>query len=103
MSELEYQLEGLLGGLERRDAEALATALDALAAARLADPDLVAAAVELPVLVAAAGRVVVGFGVTQQHQTAHGASRFVSSLQINVQAGAQDKVTSACWVRKKTI
>jgi hypothetical protein len=42
MSELENQLECLLGGLERRDADALTTALDALAAADLADPDLAA-------------------------------------------------------------
>jgi hypothetical protein len=41
-----------------------------------------------------------GLGVTQQQQTAHGAIRFVSSLPINVQAFnvqalAQDKVTTA--------
>jgi hypothetical protein len=42
MSELENQLEDLLGGLDRRDAEALAVAVDALVAERLADPDLVA-------------------------------------------------------------
>jgi hypothetical protein len=34
---------------------------------------LAAAVVETAVLIAAAGRVVLGLGVTQQHQTAHGA------------------------------
>jgi hypothetical protein len=41
--------------------------------------------------------------MTQQHQTAHGATRFVSSPRINVQTDAQDKVTSGRSVRKKTI
>jgi len=62
-----------------------------------------AAVVEPSVHVAATGRVGLGLGVTQQHQTAHGAFsiwfkscsiRFKSS-RINVQGGAQDKVTSA--------
>ena len=39
-----------------------------------------AAVVELAVFIAAARRVVLGLGVPQQHQTAHGASRFGSSL-----------------------
>jgi hypothetical protein len=42
MSDLEYQLEGRFDRPERGDAEALATALAALAAAGLADPDLAA-------------------------------------------------------------
>jgi hypothetical protein len=55
-----------------------------------------AAVVEPSVHIAAAGRVGLGLGVTQQHQTAHGAiSLRFKSCRINVQAGAQDKVTSA--------
>ena len=58
---------------------------------------VVAAVVEPAVLIAAARRVGFGLGVTQQHQTAHGAiSIRFRSVMINVQARlAQDKVTSA--------
>ena len=48
-----------------------------------------AAVVEPAILIAAARRVVFGLGVTQQHQTAHGAISIRSrSEQINVQADA---------------
>jgi len=73
----------------------------------LADPatDLgsvtTAAAVEPAVFIAATRRVVLGLGVPQQHQTAHGASRFGSVSRINVQTDAQDKVTSARSILKK--
>jgi hypothetical protein len=41
---------------------------------------MAAAAIEPTVLIAAARRIVFGLGVPQQHQTAHGASRFGSIL-----------------------
>ena len=56
---------------------------------------LAAAVVEATVLVTAARRVGLGLGVTQQHQTAHGDSRIRYSVQINLQAPVEDKVTSA--------
>jgi hypothetical protein len=37
---------------------------------------------------------VLGLGVAQQHQTAHGDLDSFRGLRINVQAEAQDKVTS---------
>ena len=46
----------------------------------------VAAIVETAVLVAAGRRVGLGFGMTQQHQTAHGQqSRFVLSFNLQAQ------------------
>jgi hypothetical protein len=58
---------------------------------------LVATLVEPAVLVTAARRVGLGLGVTQQHQTAHG---ILESLRVqdNLQAPAEDKVTSGLWV-----
>jgi len=63
---------------------------------------LAATVVEPAVLIAAARRVGLGLGVTQQHQTAHGAISIVQILRINVQTGlrASDKRRT---VRKKTI
>jgi hypothetical protein len=58
---------------------------------------LLATLVEPPVLVAAAWRVSLGLGVTQQHQTAHG---ILESLRVqnNLQAPVEGKVTRACTV-----
>lgn len=55
---------------------------------------LVAAVVEAAILVTAARRVRLGLGVTQQHQTAHGIPESLH-VQNNLQAAAEDKVTSA--------
>src|SRR5665647_1939316 len=65
---------------------------------------MVATLVQPAVLIAARGRVVFGLGVTQQHQTAHGAiSIRFKSAGLMFQAAPPDKVTSARSVRKKTI
>ncbi len=53
-----------------------------------------AAIVEAAILVAAARRVRLGLGVTQQHQTAHGIPESFCS-RINLQGPGQDKVTTA--------
>src|SRR3954454_6362855 len=58
---------------------------------------LVAAVVEPAVLVTAAGRVGLGLGVTQQHQTAHGTLESLRA-QNNLQVPVEGKVTRACTV-----
>jgi hypothetical protein len=85
-----------------------------------------ATVIETAVLVAAAGRVVFGLGVTQQQQTAHVAipirfqvcglmykqtlahdppkcERFDEKIVRSFHSSVRNRVTSARWVRKKTI
>ena len=62
-----------------------------------------AAIVEPAVLVAARRRVGFGLGVTQQHQTAHGAISIRLEPGLMYKPELKDKVTSTGSVRKKTI